>query len=44
MLGKIFGRDRVLIYRSIFEVGLNTVESVLDGEVTQIKLAKRGTF
>jgi transposase-like protein len=37
MLGKIFGRDRSLIYRWIREVGFCTSEPEIDGEVTKIE-------
>jgi transposase len=36
MLGKIFGRDRSLIYRWIREAGLLTEEPVIDGEIREI--------
>jgi transposase-like protein len=37
MLGKIFGRNRSLIYRWIREAELHTGEPAIDGEITQIE-------
>jgi transposase-like protein len=37
MLGKIFGRNRSLIYRWIREAGFRTAEPAIDGEITQIE-------
>ena len=36
MMGKLFGRNRSLIYRWIREAGINTAEPVVDGEITKI--------
>jgi len=36
MMGKLFGRNRSLIYRWIREAGLNTEEPSINGEITQI--------
>jgi transposase-like protein len=52
MLGKIFGRNRSLIYRWIREAGLRTAEPAIDGEITQIEFdemwhfieSKKGNF
>ena len=52
MLGKIFGRNRSLIYRWIREAGLRTTEPETDGEVRQIEFdemrpfieSKKGSF
>jgi transposase-like protein len=52
MLGKIFGRNRSLIYRWIREAGVCTSEPVIDGEITEIEFdemwhfieSKKGNF
>jgi transposase-like protein len=44
MLGKIFGRDRSLIYRWIKEAGLNVKEPVVDGEITEIQFDEMWHF
>ena len=44
MLGKIFKRDRSLIYRWIREAGLNTEETLIDGEITQIEFDEMWHF
>ena len=44
MLGKIFKRDRSLIYRWIREAGLNTEEPSIDGEITQIEFDEMWHF
>ena len=37
MLGKLFGRNRSLIYRWIREAGLNTEEPRVEGEIKEIE-------
>ena len=37
MLGKLFNRNRSLIYRWIQEAGINTTEPAINGEITQIE-------
>ena len=37
MLGKLFNRNRSLIYRWIREAGINTEEPEINGEITQIE-------
>jgi hypothetical protein len=44
MLGKIFGRDRSLIYRWIREAGLNTKEPGVDGDIVQIEFDEMWHF
>jgi transposase-like protein len=44
MLGKIFGRNRSLIYRWIREAGLRTAEPAIDGEITQIEFDEMWHF
>ena len=44
MMGKLFGRNRSLIYRWIREAGLNTEEPVVDGEITQIEFDEMWHF
>ena len=44
MMGKLFGRNRSLIYRWIREAGLNTDEPVIDGEITQIEFDEMWHF
>jgi transposase-like protein len=43
-MGKLFGRNRSLIYRWIRDAGLNTDESVVDGEITQIEFDEMWHF
>ena len=44
MLGKIFNRDRSLIYRWIREAGLNTEEPAVDGEISEIEFDEMWHF
>jgi transposase len=52
MLGKLFGRNRSLIYRWIREAGLNMEEPTISGKITQIEFdemwhfiqSKKGNF
>ena len=44
MLGKLFGRDRSLIYRWIREAGLNTAEPAISGEITEIEFDEMWHF
>jgi hypothetical protein len=44
MMGKLFGRNRSLIYRWIRDAGLNTDEPVVGGEITQIELDEMRRF
>jgi len=44
MMGKLFGRNRSLIYRWIREAGLNTEEPAIDGEITQIEFDEMWHF
>ena len=44
MLGKIFGRNRSLIYRRIREAGLLTEEPVIDGEIKEIEFDEMWHF
>ena len=44
MLGKIFGRDRSLIYRWIKEAGLRLSEPEIDGEVREIEFDEMWHF
>jgi transposase-like protein len=44
MMGKLFGRNRSLIYRWIREAGLNTEEPIIDGEITQIEFDEMWHF
>jgi len=44
MLGKIFGRNRSLIYRWIREAGLLTEEPTIDGEITEIEFDEMWHF
>ena len=44
MLGKLFGRNRSLIYRWIREAGLNTQAPSIDGEITQIEFDEMWHF
>jgi transposase-like protein len=43
-LGKIFGRDRSLIYRWIREAGVRTAEPAIDGEITPIEFDEMWHF
>ena len=38
MMGKLFGRNRSLIYRWIKEAGINTAEPTISDEITEIEL------
>jgi hypothetical protein len=44
MMGKLFERDRSLIYRWIREAGLNTDEPAVNGEITQIEFDEMWRF
>ena len=44
MLGKLFNRNRSLIYRWIKEAGLNTEEPIIDNEITQIEFDEMWHF
>ena len=44
MLGKLFNRNRSLIYRWIREAGVNTDEPAIDGEITQIEFDEMWHF
>jgi transposase-like protein len=44
MMGKLFGRNRSLIYRWIREAGLNTDEPAINGEITQIEFDEMWHF
>ena len=44
MMGKLFGRNRSLIYRWIREAGLNAEMSAIDGEITQIEFDEMWHF
>jgi transposase len=44
MLGKIFGRNRSLIYRWIREAGLRTAKPAIDGEITRIEFDEMWHF
>ena len=44
MMGKLFGRNRSLIYRWIREAGLNTAEPTINGEITQIEFDEMWHF
>ena len=44
MLGKLFGRNRSLIYRWIREAGINTEEPAIDGKITQIEFDEMWHF
>ena len=44
MLGKLFNRNRSLIYRWIREAGINTDEPTIDGEITQIEFDEMWHF
>ena len=44
MIGKLFGRNRSLIYRWIREAGVNTKEPEIDGEITEIEFDEMWHF
>jgi hypothetical protein len=44
MMGKLFERDRSLIYRWIREAGLNTDEPAINGEINQIEFDEMWHF
>jgi len=44
MLGKIFDRDRSLIYRWIREAGLQASEPAIDGQITEIEFDEMWHF
>ena len=44
MMGKLFGRNRSLIYRWIREAGLTAEEPTVDGEITQIEFDEMWHF
>jgi hypothetical protein len=44
MMGKLFGRNRSLIYRWIREAGLNTDEPIIDGEIAEIEFDEMWHF
>jgi transposase len=44
MLGRIFGRDRSLIYRWIREAGLRLAEPEADGQITEIEFDEMWHF
>jgi transposase-like protein len=44
MMGKLFGRNRSLIYRWIREAGLNADEPTLDGEIVEIEFDEMWHF
>ena len=44
MLGKLFGRNRSLIYRWIREAGLNTDEPKINGEIREIEFDEMWHF
>jgi hypothetical protein len=44
MLGKLFGRNRSLIYRWIREAALNTKEQAIDEEITEIEFDEMWHF
>ena len=44
MLGKIFGRDRSLIYRWIKEAGLSFDEPIVDGDIAEIEFDEMWHF
>ena len=44
MMGKLFGRNRSLIYRWIREAGLNTDEPTINGEIRQIEFDEMWHF
>jgi len=44
MLGKLFGRNRSLIYRWIREAGLSTKEPTINEDITQIEFDEMWHF
>jgi len=44
MMGKLFGRNRSLIYRWIREAGINTAEPAIDGEISEIEFDEMWHF
>jgi hypothetical protein len=44
MMGKLFGRNRSLIYRWIRDAGLDMDEQVIGGEITQIEFDEMWHF
>jgi hypothetical protein len=44
MMGRLFGRNRSLIYRWIREAGLNADEPIIDGEITEIEFDEMWHF
>ena len=44
MLGKLFNRNRSLIYRWICEAGISTDEAAIDGEITQVEFDEMWHF
>ena len=44
MMGKLFGRNRSLIYRWIREAGMNTDEPAIDGEIKEIEFDEMWHF
>jgi transposase-like protein len=44
MIGKLFDRNRSLIYRWIREAGINTEEPVIDGEIAEIEFDEMWHF
>jgi len=44
MMGKLFGRNRSLIYRWIREAGISTEEPAIDGEITEIEFDEMWHF
>jgi len=44
MMGKLFGRNRSLIYRWIREAGLNTEEPTINGEIAEIEFDEMWHF
>jgi transposase-like protein len=44
MMGKLFNRNRSLIYRWIREAGINTEEPVIDGEISEIEFDEMWHF
>jgi hypothetical protein len=44
LFGKIFGRNRSLIYRWIREAGLRAAEPAIDSEITQIEFDEMWHF
>ena len=44
MLGKLFGRNRSLIYRWVREAGMNTDEPTINGEIKEIEFDEMWHF